>query len=132
MLGRNWGKMPPRPDTSTTFLATTTIHSFPVPAAPRAVAYVSRTLSSITVQWEAPGYWGGCALKTYEVQLREITKDGVEKEWVTVKWVPAYKTRAAMTMQIHSCDVRVRAYNVGSSVAGEGDATLPSCQSTPL
>ena len=129
----------------------------------------ARNKVSISATWEPPDYWGGCALLSYELQIREITRDGSAKEWATVSAQPrgrrahtrlsrahtppslcaprapaacvhrrrrraerargcvppqvstvlAHQTFASTDMNIYACDLRVRAYNVGTGLAGE-------------
>ena len=116
MLGRR--RRPKKADGAIDFLATATIHCFPVPSAPLNVRVVSRTLSSLTASWEPPGYWGGCALASYEMELREISGKGVEGEWKKVAETSGEKTVASANMQIFKAEIRVRAYNVGSREPG--------------
>ena len=58
-----------------------TIHEFSPPSAPRKLRIHTRTGTALTLVWEHPRAWGGCALHHYEVQMRKIRANGDASEW---------------------------------------------------
>jgi hypothetical protein len=73
-----------------------TVHQFPPPTAPQRLVVHSRTQTAITLVWEMPRSWGGCALHSYEVEMRRVALTAIEPE----------STNAARTaLTTHRCRV---------------------------
>jgi len=95
------------------FLTVVKVHDFPAPSPPLKIMCKAKTQSALTMLWLPPTSWGGCALSTYELELRERTNKGEVKEWQSVGTTP--KTDIVIHKQVYEADVRVRACNVGST-----------------
>ena len=50
------------------FTCEVVIHDFPPPSPPLNLAIFARTSSAMSLLWEMPLSWGGCALSEYELQ----------------------------------------------------------------
>ena len=59
------------PDKNLTLKCKVNMHVFPPPSPPRELALRCRHSSYIGFKWELPATWGGCALSSYECEVRE-------------------------------------------------------------
>ena len=124
-----------------TFSIDAFVHAFPPPSAPRHVQVVTRTSTGMTVIWEPPSSWGGCALTFYEIEISEMNKRGVYAPWRQVLgdtrskhadvpdgMISASRLTHRITGNIYACKLRMRAYNCGSAKPSEwsGEYVLAS------
>lgn len=95
----------------------------------------TRTSSALTVHWNAPTEWGGCALRLYEIEYRNLSKTAKAKAgtkadaradvpWEALGTVDARLEEFAIFQNVWMCDVRVRARNVGAIVPGPWSKVL--------
>jgi hypothetical protein len=56
---------------------TVQVHHFPPPGPPRNLRLYSRNNVNMVLQWEAPIFWGGCALVKYELEYRAHKRQGL-------------------------------------------------------
>ena len=104
-------------DRKQVFPCAVVIQEFPPPAEPTDLSLVHRTNAALSVAFVPPKRWGGCALDRFEVQMREIGKDGEyhEKGWVSVQDIPAGRpTVTQIAARIWMAEVRVRSWNIAS------------------
>jgi len=111
-----------------------TIHKFPSPGPPRRLSLYSRTNTNMVIKYEAPVFWGGCAIVQYELVYREYVQKGLGmrgdgdglavKEWSKPIFLRATDQMGTAFGTFHRVEVRVRAYNVGSATPGEWSQTL--------
>jgi len=100
------------------------LHAFPNPSAPRNVRCVSRTQHVLQIVWDMPLQWGGCALASYEVQVREISQTKGEGKWEVKYTAEGDKTRCALHLSVWKCEVRVRCSNIASELPSEFSESL--------
>jgi hypothetical protein len=104
------------------FPCAVTIVNFSPPAAPTKLSLVHRTNASLSVAFEPPKRWGGCALDRHEVEMREITKDGKyhEKGWAAAQEIPAGRPPVTqIAARVWKAELRVRSWNIACETPSE-------------
>lgn len=95
------------------------IHVFPSPSAPRDLKIQCRTQHMLQLVWKAPISWGGCALHSYEAQIREINHKDEPKDWDDAFLVDGSKLTGKIDRNVYKCDLRIRAYNIASALPSD-------------
>ena len=95
------------------------IHIFASPSAPRELKVQCRTQHMIELMWKPPTSWGGCALHSYEVQIREINHKGEAHEWDDAFHVEGHTLSGKLDRNVYKCDFRIRAYNIASAIPSD-------------
>jgi len=114
----NRRRMPKKPDQRVKFTATLEAHDFPTPSAPIDVRVTSRTKSNVQVEWKPPVDWGGCAIHSYEAEMREKAKDGAYSDWRKVFEAEGWEVDEGIAANVYAGEVRIRAYNVACTTPG--------------
>jgi len=125
------------PEHTADFKCKIVAHNFPPPSAPVELRVHARTNSNTVLKWEAPEFWGGCAISHYELQCALLDQaaytsgkydDPNWEELCSVKWVngePPKSTSSARSLigsvpaNVWAGKFRVRAYNCASNYPGE-------------
>jgi len=125
------------PDHTEDFKCKIVAHNFPPPSAPVELRVHARTSSNTVLKWEAPEFWGGCAISHYQLQCALLDQaaytsgkydDPNWEELCSVKWIegePPKSTSSARSLigsvpsNVWAGKFRVRAYNCASNYPGE-------------
>jgi len=102
-------------------------HNFPPPGKPRNLKATARNQLSVHCTFKPPRFWGGCTLRSYELQIAHVDHDGHflkgdSGQWHHADTIPAtsYRHEHGQAMEnVNACKLRVRAYNSGSLTPSE-------------
>ena len=113
------------------FTCRVTARSFPPPAPPSHLSLMHRTGSSLALKFRPPRRWGGCALKRYDVEIREIGWNAKDAEayyvggWEHALDVPASGPACAQIIRrVWMAEIRVRTWSVACGQPSEWSHVL--------
>lgn len=80
------------------FDANILVHMFRPPSPCTYLRCESRTNVVLTLQWDIPAQWGGCALKTYEIQMHDVGMGCRSRDEASGKGPPSPTPSSALSL----------------------------------